>query len=105
MYFCLQQAANSKFAAKTAKRKPENTSIFRKETSQKIDSDMNEEEYHSQSSFTKFYYSEDLETSKAGISESQEAIDDFINKQKSENTRKKTTADMNTLFRFIEANG
>ena len=45
---------------------------------------MDEEEYHLQS---KFYYPEDLETSEAGISESQEAIDDFINKQKSENTK------------------
>ena len=53
---------------------------------------MDEEEYHLQS---KFYYSEDLETSEAGISESQEVIDDFINKQ----------TDMNPLLRFIEANG
>ena len=34
-----------------------------------------------------FYYPDDLETSEAGISESQEAIHDFINKQKSENTK------------------
>ena len=45
---------------------------------------MDEEEYHLQS---KFYHSEGLETSEAGISESQEAIGDFINKQKSENTK------------------
>ena len=40
---------------------------------------MDEEEYHLQS---KFYFPEDLQTSEAeaGISESQEAIDDFINK-------------------------
>ena len=40
-----------------------------------------------------FYYSEDVETSgvesETEISESQEAIDDFINKQKGENTNKK----------------
>ena len=45
---------------------------------------MDEEEYHLQS---KFCYPEDLETSEAGISESQNAIDDFINKQKSENRK------------------
>ena len=56
-------------AAKTAKIKPENTFILRKETTQKTDSSMDEEEYHLQS---KFYYPEDLETSEADISESQE---------------------------------
>ena len=45
---------------------------------------MDKEEYHLQS---KFYYPKDLETSETGISESQEAIDDFINKKKSENTK------------------
>ena len=45
---------------------------------------MDEEEYHLQ---IIFYYLEDLETSEAGISESQEVIDDLINKQKSENTK------------------
>ena len=60
---------------------------------------MDEEEYHLQS---KFYYPEDLETSEAGISESQEAMDDFVNKQKSENTKRRH---MNTLLRFIEATG
>ena len=58
-----------KFAAKTAKIKPENTFILRKETTQKTDFNMDEEEYHLQS---KFYYPEALETSEAGISESQE---------------------------------
>ena len=91
-----------KFAAKTAKIKPENTFILRKETTQKTDSNMDEEEYHLQS---KFYYPEDLETSEAGISESQEAMDDFVNKQKSETHKTKTSSDMNTLLRFIEANG
>jgi len=57
-----------------------------------------------------FYYPEDLETfdvdTETGISESQEAIDDFhMNKQKSANTNKKTTSDMNTLLRYVEANG
>ena len=47
---------------------------------------MDEEEYHLQ---CKFYYPEDLETSEAGISESQEAMDDFVNKQKSENTKRR----------------
>ena len=36
--------------------------------------------------------------------ESQEAIDDFINQQKSANTDKKTDTDMNTLYRYVEAN-
>ena len=48
---------------------------------------MAKEEYHLQS---KFYYPKDLETSEAGISESQKAIDDFINKQKSENTKERS---------------
>ena len=38
------------------------------------------------------------------ITESQEAIDDFINQQKSANTNKKKATDMNTLPRYIEAN-
>ena len=87
MYFCLRQAANlKKIATKTAKRKSENTFILCKETTQKTDSNMDEVEYQLQS---KFYYRDDLETSEAGISESQEAIDDFVKKQKSENTKGK----------------
>ena len=82
MYFCLRRAANlKKIATKTVKRKSENTFILCKETT-----NMDEVEYHLQS---KFYYPDDLETSEAGISESQEAIDDFVNKQKSENTKGK----------------
>ena len=46
----------------------------------------------------------DSET-ETGISESQEAIDDFINQQKSANTNKKKVTDMITLLRYIEANG
>ena len=33
------------------------------------------------------------------------AIDDFVNQQESANTKKKTATDMNTLLRFMEANG
>ena len=55
------------------------------------------------------YYREHLETfdseTETGITESQEAIDDFINQQKSANTNKKKASDMNTLLRYIEANG
>ena len=67
---------------------------------------MDEEGEHSPS---EFYYPEDLETfdveTETGITESQEAIDDFINQQKSANTNKKTATDMNTLLRYMEANG
>ena len=49
------------------KLRKENLKILCKETAQKTDSNMDEEEYHLQS---KFYYPEDLETSEAGISES-----------------------------------
>ena len=65
----------------------------------------NEEDEHSP---REFYCPEDLETFNAetetGITESQEAIDDFINQQKSANTNKKTATDMNTLYRYVEAN-
>ena len=67
---------------------------------------MDEEDEHSPS---EFYYPEDLETfdveTETGITESQEAIDDFTNQQKSANTNKKTATDMNTLLRYMEANG
>ena len=66
VFFVYDKRQIWKFAAKTAKRKPENTFILRKETTQKTDSNKDEEEYHLQS---KFYYPEDLETSEAGISE------------------------------------
>ena len=66
---------------------------------------MDEEDEHSPS---EFYYPEDVEPfdaeTETGITESQEAIDDFINQQKSANTNKKTATDMNTL-RYMEANG
>ena len=66
---------------------------------------MDEEDEHSPS---EFYYPEDLETfdveTETGITESQEAIDDFINQQKSANTNKKTATDMKTLLRYMEAN-
>ena len=64
---------------------------------------MDEEDEHSPS------YPKDLETfdveTETGITESQEGIDDFINQQKSANTNKKTATDMNTLLRYMEANG
>ena len=67
---------------------------------------MDEEDEHSP---IEFYYPEDLETfdveTEADITESQEAIDDFINQQKSANTNKKTATDMDTLLRYMEANG
>ena len=67
---------------------------------------MDEEDEHSPS---EFYYPEDLETfdveTETGITESQESIDDFINQQKSANTNKKTATDMNTLLRYMGANG
>ena len=66
---------------------------------------MDKEDQHSPS---EFFYPEDLETfdveTETGITESQEAIDDFINQQKSANTNKKTATDMNTLLRYMEAN-
>ena len=65
-----------------------------------------EDDKHSPS---EFYYPEDLETfdaeTETGITESREAIDDFINQQKSANTNKKTATDINTLLRYMEANG
>ena len=58
---------------------------------------------------SEFYYPDDLETfdveTETGITESQEAIDDFIKQQKSPNTNKKTATDMNTLLQYMEANG
>ena len=59
---------------------------------------MDGEDEYSLSEF--YYYKSDRET-ETGISESQEAID----KQKSANTNKKTATDMNTLLRYMEANG
>ena len=87
-----------KFAAKTAKRKPENTFILCKETTQKTDSNMDEEEYHSQS---KFYYPEDLETSEAGICESRGSHWGFYKQTKKWKHKRKKSTDMDTLFRFI----
>jgi len=58
---------------------------------------------------SEFYCPWDLEMSnvetETGISESQEAIDDFINKRKSVNTNKKTATDLNTLLHYLEDNG
>ena len=67
---------------------------------------MDEEDEHSPS---EYYYPEDLETfdteTETGFTESQEAIKDFINQQKSANTNKKTATDINTLFHYMEAYG
>ena len=56
---------------------------------------------------SEYYCPEDLETfdteTETGFTESQEAIEDFINQQKSANTNKKTATDMNTLFHYMEA--
>ena len=65
---------------------------------------MDEEDEHSPSEFPEDVETFDAET-ETGITESQEAIDDFINQQKSANTNKKTATDMNTLLRYMEANG
>ena len=55
------------------------------------------------------YYPEHPETfdseTETGIIENQEAIDDFINQQKSSTTNKKKATDMNTILRYVEANG
>ena len=52
---------------------------------------------------------EDLETfdveTETGITESQEAIDYFINQRKSANANKKTVTVINFLLRYMEANG
>ena len=45
---------------------------------------MDGKEYHLQS---KFYHPKDQETSETGISEGHKSIDDFVNKQRSENTK------------------
>ena len=58
----------------------------------------NEEDEFSRS---EFYYPEDVETSNAETESGfgdQEAIDDFILKQKSANTNKKMATDLNTLL-------
>lgn len=63
--FLFSKPGNSKFATKTAKRKPVDTFILHKETTQKTDYNMDEQDkYHSPN---KFYYPEDLETSETGI--------------------------------------
>lgn len=55
-----------------------------------------------------FYHAEDLEKPdveiETGISKYQEAIDDFINKQKSANTNKNTASDMDTRLLYMKAN-
>ena len=72
-----------------------------------IDKLEDDEEFEHSSS--EFYYPEEdfNETSieASHISESQEKIEGFINKQKSANTTKKTTTDMNTLSRYKKTIG
>ena len=63
---------------------------------------MDEEEYHLQS---KFYYPEDLETSEAGICESRGSHWGFYKQTEKWKHKRKRSTDMNTLLRFIEANG
>ena len=62
---------------------------------------MDEEGKYSPSKFWQFYYLEDLETSEVetetGIRESHAAKEDFINKQKSANSKKKMCTDTDTL--------
>ena len=52
-----------------------------------------------------FYYPDDQETcnvkTESGISESREAIDDFMTKQKSANTNAKSATDLNTLLQEL----
>ena len=98
VYFCFgAKPATSKFATKQRK-KPWILSFFTK--LKRLQFFRNFKDEHSPS---EFYYPEDLETfdveTETRITESQEAIDDFINQQKSPNTNKKTATDMNTLLR------
>ena len=54
---------------------------------------------------SEFYYSEerlDEDSDEAGVEASQEEIEDFLKEQKSANTLKKTTTDMNTVARYIK---
>ena len=84
-----RKLANSLFATKSTKEKRVSTLIL----PQRLASYRAKEDEYSPS---EFYYPEELETSnvetETGISKSQEAIDDFINKQKVQNDR-------NNLFR------
>ena len=63
---------------------------------------MDEENKYLLSEFWQFYCPEDLEASdvetETGIRKSQEAINDFINKQKSANRTRKTATDTDSLF-------
>ena len=69
-----------------------------------------EEEY--EHSLSEFYYPDEEqiserneETSAQPSSWSQEEMEGFINNQKSVNTTKKATTDMNTLFRYMKSIG
>ena len=60
---------------------------------------------------SEFYYPEEnfdetsIEANRIILSETQEEIQGFINNQKSANTTKKTTTDMNTLSRYMKTIG
>ena len=116
VYFCFgRKPANSKFATKTAKKNVDIV-ILHRETIRKIKlkrlwfyCDFKDGWRRRTFSERVQYYPEHPETfdseTETGITESQEAIDDFINQQKSANKNKKKATDMNTLLRYIEANG
>ena len=67
---------------------------------------MDEEDGYSPSEFChpELLEKSDLETD-TDISESQEVIDDFINKQKSVNPNTNMATEMNTLLHYMEASG
>ena len=114
VYFCFgARPANSKFATETVKKmwmlsfsiaklpeKAKKTEILRR--FQRWMKKKNILWASSELSWTSGTF--DSET-KTVITESQEAIDDFINQQKSANTNKKKATDINTLLHYFEANG
>ena len=115
VYFCFGATpANSRFATKTAKKKMWTLSFFIAKLPEKAKRlkfywDFKDGWRRRTFSERVQYYREHLETfdseTETGITESQEAIDDFINQQKSANTNKTEATDMKTLLRYIEANG
>ena len=115
VYFCFgAKPANSKFATTTAKKKCGHCHSSSRDYQKKLKRlkfywDFKDGWKRRTFAERVQYYREHLETfdseTETGITESQEAIDDFINQQKSANTNKKKTTVMNTLLRYIEANG
>ena len=102
-FFCFRKPVNSKFAAKTTKRKLEILSFLAEKLPKRLifyrPYDKSEEDEISRS---EFYYPEDLETSnvetESGTGESQEAIDDFIKKKKCVKTNRQMATDLKTLL-------